>query len=186
VFTGHGAADGAALFPLLTMTESTTRLVTEILRAGQWPAHSAVDRLCLSHDQRYRRRLRYVAIGGTALLLDLPHATVLNAGDGLKLDDGTIVLVEAAAEALVEVTAPDAATLLRLAWHIGNRHLAAQLDQSRIIIRDDHVISAMLLGLGAEVRPFQGAFSPESGAYHEHTGPVAGLAVPRNTTHLHE
>jgi urease accessory protein len=110
------------------------------------------------------------------LLLDLPTATVLLPGDGLKLDDGSVVRVDAAPEALMEVTAPDASTLIRLAWHIGNRHLAAQLEQARIVIREDHVISGMLLGLGATVRPFQGTFSPEAGAYHEHSGPLAHLA----------
>ena len=92
-----------------------------------------------------------------------------------KLDDGSVVLVNAAPEALVEVTAPDAATLIRLAWHIGNRHLAAQLEPTRIVIREDHVISDMLVGLGASVRPFQGTFSPESGAYTEHAGPLVHL-----------
>jgi urease accessory protein len=85
------------------------------------------------------------------------------------------VLVNAAPEALVEVTAPDTATLIRLAWHIGNRHLAAQLEPSRIVIREDHVISNMLVGLGASVRPFQGTFAPESGAYTEHAGPLVHL-----------
>jgi urease accessory protein len=154
---------------------SALRRVTQILRAGQWAPETAVDSLCLNYDQRYRRRLRYEAAGGTLLLLDLPRATVLLPGDGLQLDDGCVVLVNAAPEALVEVTAPDAATLIRLAWHIGNRHLAAQLEPSRIVIREDHVISNMLAGLGASVRPFQGTFSPESGAYTEHAGPLVHL-----------
>jgi urease accessory protein len=160
--------------------------VTEILPAGQWAPETAADCLCLNFDQRYRRRLRYVADGGTVLLLDLPTATVLLPGDGLKLEDDSVVLVHAAPEALVEVTAPDATTLVRLAWHIGNRHLAAQLEESRIVIREDHVISNMLLGLGASVRPFQGTFSPESGAYHEHTGSLARLAPLRPSDHSHE
>ena len=161
---------------------STLRRVVEILRAGQWAPETASDSLCLNYDQRYRRRLRYEAIGGTILLLDLPRATVLLPGDGLKLDDGCVVLVNAAPEALVEVTAPDTATLIRLAWHIGNRHLAAQLEPSRIVIREDHVISNMLVGLGASVRPFQGTFAPESGAYTEHAGPLVHLH-PAGQTH---
>jgi urease accessory protein len=154
---------------------SALRRVTQILRAGQWAPETAVDSLCLNYDQRYRRRLRYEAAGGTLLLLDLPRATVLLPGDGLQLDDGCVVLVNAAPEALVEVTAPDAATLIRIAWHIGNRHLAAQLEPSRIVIREDHVISNMLVGLGASVRLFEGTFSPESGAYAEHAGPLVHL-----------
>jgi urease accessory protein len=165
---------------------SQHKRVTRILRVGQWDQQDAADLLCLDYDQRHRRRLRYVGARGTMLLLDLERATVLNAGDGLELDDGSIVLVEAAPEPLVEVTAPDATTLIRLAWHIGNRHLAAQLIATRIVIRDDPVITSMLLGLGACVRPFLGAFSPESGAYHEHTGPLDHSARVGRSAHSHE
>jgi urease accessory protein len=137
----------------------------QVLVAGTWPRESAVDRLTLSYEERHRRRLRFVAAGGTSFLLDLPHATVLRAGDGLRLEDGRTVLVEAAAEALAEVTAPDPAALVRLAWHIGNRHVPAELHVDRILIRDDHVIVDMLCGLGATVRRVHAAFTPESGAY---------------------
>jgi urease accessory protein len=154
---------------------STLKLVTEILRAGTWAGESAGDCIVLSYDERHRRRLRYVALGGTSFLLDLPRATVLGGGDGLRLDDGCIVRVEAAPEKLVQVTAPDSAQLIRLAWHIGNRHLPAQLEPDRILIRDDPVIVSMLRGLGAMVEPLLAAFTPESGAYttpasHAHPG----------------
>jgi urease accessory protein len=118
--------------------------------------------------------------------LDLPRATVLAAGDGLRLDDGRVIHVDAAPEALVEVTAPDTATLIRLAWHIGNRHLAAQLEADRIVIRDDPVITNMLLGLGAAVAPLQEAFSPESGAYQHSSGPMDHLAHRHGPGHTGE
>ena len=137
----------------------------EILPHGKWLGTTAVDHLILTYDERHRRRLRYVACGGTTFLLDLPRAAVLRAGDGLRLEDGRIVSVEASPEQLVEVTAADAAALIRLAWHIGNRHLPAQLEPNRILIRDDTVIVNMLLGLGATVRPVLAAFTPETGAY---------------------
>jgi urease accessory protein len=98
-------------------------------------------------------------------VLDLPRAAVMHDGDGLKLENGKVIAVEAAPEALVEVTADDTHMLLRLAWHIGNRHLPAELQESRILIRDDHVIVQMLEGLGATVRRLEAAFTPESGAY---------------------
>jgi urease accessory protein len=145
----------------------------EILPAGKWLGSSAVDHLVLTFDERHRRRLRYVACGGTTFLLDLPRAAVLRAGDGLRLEDGRIVGVEASPEQLVEVTAVDAGTLVRLAWHIGNRHVPAQLEPNRILIRDDAVIVNMLLGLGASVRPVMGAFTPETGAYDISGTPVA-------------
>ena len=138
----------------------------EILPPGKWLGSTAVDHLILTYDERHRRRLRYVATGGTTFLLDLPRAAVLRAGDGLRLEDGRIVSVEASPEQLVEVTAPDAGALVRLAWHIGNRHLPAQLEPDRILIRDDAVIVNMLRGLGATVRPVLAAFTPETGAYN--------------------
>jgi urease accessory protein len=144
---------------------STLKLVTEVLRAGSWPSESATDTIVLSYDDRHRRRLRYVAAGGTHFLLDLPRAIVLNSGDGLKLEDERIVCVEAAPEDLVQITAPGRETLVRLAWHIGNRHLPAQLESDRILIREDPVIVDMLLGLGATVERLCAAFTPEGGAY---------------------
>ena len=137
----------------------------EVLPSGKWPSGTAVDRVVLSYDERHRRRLRYVATGGTTFLLDLPRTTILRAGDGLRLEDGRLVGVEASPEHLLEVTAADAATLIRLAWHIGNRHLPAQLEPQRILIREDAVIENMLRGLGAAVKHVLEPFTPESGAY---------------------
>src|SRR5579859_6778006 len=137
----------------------------EVLSPGKWQAEAAVDRLVLTFDDRYRRRLRYVALGGTTFLLDLPRTTLLRAGEGLRLEDGRVIAVEALPEQLAEVTAADTATLMRLTWHIGNRHLPAQLEPTRILIRDDAVIVNMLVGLGATVKPVVEAFNPEPGAY---------------------
>jgi urease accessory protein len=137
---------------------------TQVLKAGSWRAPPA-DRVTLSYDERHRRRLRFVAEAGTEFLLDLPRTTVLCEGDGLKLEDERIILVSAAAEPLLEVTAADAHQLARLAWHIGNRHLPAQLATGRILIREDTVIESMLEGLGATVRHIAAPFTPEPGAY---------------------
>ncbi|NKF23044.1 urease accessory protein UreE [Solimonas marina] len=143
----------------------------QILPAGTWPAATACDHIALDYDARHRRRFRYTADAGTEFLLDLPRAAVIHDGDGLLLDDGRVVRVDAAPEALIEVTAANPHELLRLAWHIGNRHLPAQLSAERILIRDDHVIVAMLHGLGATTRAVSAPFTPESGAYaggHSH------------------
>src|SRR5690242_5052622 len=99
----------------------------EILPVGSAPDGPCADRIVLTYDERHRRRMRYVALGGTAFLLDLPRATVLRAGDALLLEDGRLIRIEARAEPLLEVSAPDARALIRVAWHIGNRHLLAQL-----------------------------------------------------------
>jgi len=138
---------------------------TMILAAGAWPEAEARDRVTLGYDDRHRRRMRLVADGGLELLLDLPEAVVLRAGDALKLEDGTLVAVAAAEETLVEVRAGPGIGLARLAWHLGNRHLPCEIQADRLLIRDDHVILDMLRGLGAETRRVQAPFNPEGGAY---------------------
>ncbi len=93
---------------------------------------------------------------------------MLDEGDGLALDDGGWLAVRAAPEALMEVTAHGPEQLARLAWHIGNRHLQAQIERDRILIREDAVIADMLAGLGAQVHRVTAPFSPEGGAYDGH------------------
>jgi urease accessory protein len=142
--------------------------VTEILAAGYWPRGQRAAGIALDFDGRFVRRRRLVADDGTELLLDLPAARRLAAGDGLKLADGRVVEIVALPEALVEIRADGAAKLARLAWHLGNRHLPAEITDDRILIRDDHVIVDMLQRLGAEVRRVQRPFNPEGGAYGQH------------------
>jgi urease accessory protein len=145
------------------MTETMLRAI-QVLKAGSWQA-APIDRITLSYDERHRRRLRFLAEAGTEFLLDLPRTTVLRAGDGLRLEDGRVILVAAADEPLLEVTVTDSDQLARLAWHIGNRHLPAQIATGRILIREDSVIEDMLKGLGARVRHVAEPFTPEPGAY---------------------
>lgn len=154
---------------------------TKILRAGSWCPERAADRLVLPYEERHRRRRRYVGERGTIILLDLPRPLLLLAGDGLALEDGRIIAVEAARETLLKITAEDTATLVRLAWHLGNRHLPAQLDASHILIRDDPVIASMLLGRGARIERVEEPFTPEAGAYgsaHDHDHALAPAAAP--------
>jgi urease accessory protein len=138
---------------------------THVLPAGQWQAASAVDRVVLDHAARHRRRFHYHGEAGLGFLLDLPRARVLADGDGLVLDDGRVIAVVAADEPLIEVTAVDAPALLAIAWHIGNRHLPAELRGNAIRLRADHVIADMLRGLGGTVAAIAAPFNPETGAY---------------------
>lgn len=137
---------------------------TRILPAGTWTGEP-VDTLVLERDDRHRRRLVMRCVNKTVFLLDLPEAQVMKDGDALELEDGRLVMVRAKAERLLEVTAKDPAHLVRVAWHLGNRHLPTQILGDRLRIREDHVIEDMLVKLGAEVRHVADAFDPEGGAY---------------------
>jgi urease accessory protein len=137
---------------------------TEIVARGAWTGNP-VDVVRLDYDQRTRRRIALTGRSGLSFLLDLGKAPVLGAGDGIRLDDGRIVAVEAAPERLLEIACPDERALARIAWHLGNRHLATELGDRTLYIREDHVIADMVIGLGAAVRTVERPFNPEGGAY---------------------
>jgi urease accessory protein len=141
--------------------------ITDILPAGAWSG-PPTDRVVLDYDGRHRRRIVLTGVSGAEYLLDLAEATHLRGGDGLQLPAGGVIEVVARAEPLLEVRAETPAGLVRLAWHIGNRHLAAQVFADCILIRRDHVIAHMLEHQGAVVREIEAPFDPEGGAYHDH------------------
>jgi urease accessory protein len=123
------------------------------------------DTIVLPHDGRYRRRITMRTEGDFVFLLDLPEPTHLKHGDGLVLEDGRIIGVVAAEEPVMEITADDAHHLARIAWHIGNRHVPAEILADRIRILRDHTIEAMARGLGGQVKHVETRFEPEGGAY---------------------
>src|SRR5688572_24444867 len=133
--------------------------------AAAWPAEKAVGSLTLDYDNRHRRRIRLIIDGGADLLLDLPKAVAMAHGDGLRLEDGRWLSVKAAPEALIEVRAEGATRLARIAWHIGNRHFPAQILDGAIRFRPDHVMEAMVAGLGGNMTRLDAPFQPEGGAY---------------------
>jgi urease accessory protein len=139
------------------------RAVT-VERAGTWSGTCA-DRVELDFDNRHRRRITMRGEGGLALLLDLEEPARLRHGDALVLEDGRRVAVAAAAEPLSEIRCRDVHHLVRLAWHLGNRHLPTMIDGKRLLIRRDHVIEDMARGLGAAVVHVEAPFEPEGGAY---------------------
>jgi urease accessory protein len=140
----------------------------DIKAAGHWDEAKAVDAVALDAHDRHRRRVVLSGERGTKFLLELPQATALRDGDGLVLDDGTIVRVIGRPEPLIEIAAANGHDLARLAWHIGNRHLDVQIVDGRLRIRRDHVIEDMLRGLGARLTPVEAPFDPERGAYDHH------------------
>ena len=146
--------------------------VTSIKPASEWSATTAIDRVTLDADDRNRRRIVLTGANGTQMLLDFEKPVSLRDGDGLVLDDGSIVAVVGAPEPLIEVCAHGLESV-RLAWHLGNRHTEVQIVGEHLRIRRDHVLEEMLRGLGAHLIPLEAAFDPESpapgpGPGHDH------------------
>ena len=126
------------------------------------------DLVTLEHDERRVRRKLLRLVHGDEVMVDFPQTITLEHGSALQLEDGRLVEVIAAEELLYEVRGRDTVHLVRLAWHIGNRHTSAQLEEDRILIKRDHVLKTMLEGLGATVANVTEPFFAEHGAYHSH------------------
>ena len=150
---------------------------TEVRGQHRW-TEAPADTVVLDFDDRHRRRMAMTGTRGLEFLLDLENAVALRGGDALVLEDGRLIEVVAAAEPLLEIKGSDPHHLIRVAWHLGNRHLPTQLMPKALRIRRDHVIEAMVKGLGARVIEIEAPFDPEGGAYatgahdhpHEHHG----------------
>ena len=137
---------------------------TQVRGQHRW-TEAPADTVVLDFDDRHRRRMAMTGTRGLAFLLDLENAVALRGGDALVLDDGRLIEVVAAPEPLLEIRGTDPHHLVRVAWHLGNRHLPTQIMAKGLRIRRDHVIEAMVKGLGARVIEIEAPFDPEGGAY---------------------
>lgn len=148
---------------------------TAIVRRPAVKAERVADTLILDHEARLRRRVALKGEGGLEFLLDLERANTIEDGDAVKLEDGRLVAVKAAPEKLIAITTDNPLRLMKVAWHLGNRHVATEITNEALYIADDHVLAEMVRGLGAMAVPVERPFRPERGAYagHEH-GPDCG------------
>src|SRR6267154_181337 len=137
---------------------------TQVRGQHRWTVAPA-DTVVLDFDGRHGRRMAMTGTHGLEFLLDLENAVALRGGDALVLDDGRLIEVVAAPEPLLEIRGTDPHHLVRVAWHLGNRHLPTQIMAKGLRIRRDHVIEAMVKGLGARVIEIEAPFDPEGGAY---------------------
>jgi urease accessory protein len=163
---------------------------TQVLAARRW-TQAPADTIVLDFDDRHRRRMAMTGTRGLEFLLDLENAVALRGGDALMLEDSRLIEVVAAPEPLLEIRCNDPQHLVRVAWHLGNRHLPTQMMAKGLRIRRDHVIEAMVKGLGARVIEIEAPFDPEGGAYagggHAHA-PEAdphGHAAHDHSSHDH-
>lgn len=130
---------------------------TSIIRNAPAPFDGEVS---LDYEGRLLRRRKLACAGGD-FLVDLPETTGLEDGDAFELSDGRQIVVRAKPEPVMVIRGH----LARLAWHIGNRHTPCRIEADRLIIRQDHVLEAMLRKLGAEICHKDLPFRPEGGAY---------------------
>lgn len=149
---------------------SSLPIAQTVRSAGNWTGPA--DTCALDYAARFLRRKRLETNAGRPFLIDLAQTTSLDDGDALELSDGSLVEIQAADEELYKITGPD---LVRLAWHVGNRHTPCQINADHLLIQADPVIGHMLEHLGATVTPITCPFTPEGGAYghgrthsHEH------------------
>lgn len=124
----------------------------------------------LSYDDRQKSRLRLRLADGREAGIFLQRGSSLRNGDLLSSRDGTVLRVLAAAEPVTCVSCADPLLLARACYHLGNRHVALQIDDGCIRFRRDHVLEHMLEHLGLRPRHELAPFEPENGAYghHEH------------------
>src|SRR6202171_4803265 len=164
---------------------------TQVRAQYRWTVAPA-DTVVLDFDDRHRRRMAMTGTRGLEFLLDLENAVALRGGDALVLDDGRLIEVVAAPEPLVEIRGNDPHHLVRVSWHLGNRHLPTQIMAKALRIRRDHVIEAMVKGLGARVIEIEAPFDPEGGAYagggHSHAPEIDahGHAAHDHSSHDHD
>jgi urease accessory protein len=161
---------------------------TQVRKQHHW-SETPADTVVLDFDDRHRRRMAMTGTRGLTFLLDLESAVALRGGDALVLDDGRLIEVVAAPEPLAEIRCKDPQRLVRVAWHLGNRHLPTQIMANALRIRRDHVIEAMVRGLGARVIEIEAPFDPEGGAYadafHAHAAESDSHAGHDHAAHEH-
>jgi urease accessory protein len=142
-----------------------------ICRKGIWNPAMAVDRVSLDFADRHRRRIVLTGAKLGEFLLDLDEPVALRDGDGIVLDDGSIVMITGQPEPLAEIGMKTPLGLVQLAWHLGNRHTDVQIEGGKIRIRRDHVLEEMASKLGATVTAIEAPFDPEAVApahAHDH------------------
>lgn len=158
---------------------------TRVRAHGRWQDMPA-DSVVLDFDDRHRRRMAMTGTRGLEFLLDLEAAIMLRGGDALELEDGRLVEVVAAPESLIEIRGNDPQHLVRIGWHLGNRHLPTQITAWGLRVRRDHVIEALVKGLGARVIEIEAPFDPEGGAYAEAQADSQPHVAQARHGHVHD
>ncbi|MGX5732855.1 urease accessory protein UreE [Bosea thiooxidans] len=156
---------------------------TSVVRKAAVRAERVVDTLSLGHGDRSRNGLTAKAAGGLEVAIELDKPATLNDGDALKLEDGRLVQVKAAAESLLEVRAENPLRLVRLAWHLGGNHVPAEMAADALYVPNDAAIAELVRGQGCAMAPVERPFQPEPEVHHHHHGDDCGCGHDHHGHH---
>jgi urease accessory protein len=164
-----------------------------VLPASERSSAAVIDTIILPYAQRQVHKGFLFGVKGTCIELDLDELARLRTDDALVLDDGGLVEIVAEPESLIEVRAGEAGSLARLAWHLGDRHVAVQVLERRLRVRREPAIETLLVTLGAKPVGIEAPFEPEGGAYeaapadhHHHNHPHDHAHGHGNHSHGHD
>lgn len=141
---------------------------TTLVRKPAVRPDAVVDTVVLDHAARGRASGHLHAEGGLAFDLALAKAATIEDGDALRLEDGRLVAVRAAPEALLEVRAENPARLTRLAWQLGGNHVAAEIGADVLYVPDTPANAELIRGQGCAAAAVSRAFRPERES-HDHS-----------------
>lgn len=141
---------------------------TTIVRRAAVRADRVADTVILDRAARDAVAGSLVAEGGLGFDVALTKTAALEDGDALRLDDGRLVAVRAAAEDLLEVRAENPARLLRLAWQLGGSHVDAEIGADVLYVPATAAAAELVRGQGCVATPVSRAFRPEHAA-HDHS-----------------
>ncbi len=152
----------------------TQRLDKSDFNAGQQAVinsqKQAKNFLYLDFDTRQRSRFKAETQHQEAVGVDLPRTETIKNGSVLADNQGNLIQIMAAKQALIEVTADNGFDLMKGAYHLGNRHVPLMLTPTALYFEPDHVLEAMLHQLGLHTQAVQAPFEPETGAYKSNQG----------------
>ena len=120
------------------------------------------DTITLTYHERFVRRKKLMSDNKIEFLVNLPETISLNKNNGFLLNNGSIILIKPAKEELLEIVSDN---LIKITWHIGNRHIPCQIETARLLIQRDKVIEELIIKLGGKITKIKGEFNPEGGAY---------------------
>ncbi|MCO5092575.1 urease accessory protein UreE [Bosea sp. (in: a-proteobacteria)] len=147
---------------------------TSVLRKAAVKADRVADTIALGHKDRNRGGATVTTAGGLSVTIDLDRPAVLNDGDALKLEDGRLVQVRAAAESLLEIRAENPLRLIRLAWHLGGRHVPAEMTAEALYVANDAALGELVRGQGCAMSVVERPFQPEPEVRHHAHGDDCG------------